>query len=186
MTRIIAGSARGRRLAVPPRGTRPTTDRVREALFSALGAELGSWSGLRVADLFAGSGALGLEALSRGAAHALLVERDRRAVAVLRANVLVVARAGAEVVGRDVRVVLADPPQAPYEVVLADPPYDLPATGLTDVLRSLTAHDWLTEGALVVLERGRDGEPEWPEGYRPRWRREYGDTVLHLASYHRA
>ncbi|HEX7189931.1 MAG TPA: RsmD family RNA methyltransferase, partial [Actinomycetes bacterium] len=99
MTRVVAGAARGRRLAVPPgRGTRPTADRTREALFSTLESEIGSLAGRRVVDLYAGSGAVGIEALSRGAAHCLLVESDPRAVRTLRENVALVALAGAQVV----------------------------------------------------------------------------------------
>lgn len=204
MTRIIAGAARGRRLSVPTSGTRPTADRVREALFSAVGAQLVSWAGRRVLDLYAGSGALGLEALSRGAAHALLVEHDRRAVQVLEANVETVGLPGAVVVGRDVRQVLATCPSAAYDVVLADPPYDLPDAGLTAVLTTLADRGWLAPGALVVVERGRrparpgprpgpgvrrGGGPgllpplPWPEGYQPGWTRTYGDTLLHAGTY---
>ena len=107
MPRIVAGAARGRRLAAPPgRGTRPTADRAREALFSALEAQLGSLAGRRVADLYAGSGAVGLEALSRGASAVVLVESDPAAVRSLRANVDAVGLPGAEVVaGRVERVV---------------------------------------------------------------------------------
>jgi 16S rRNA (guanine966-N2)-methyltransferase len=201
MTRIIAGAARGRRLAVPPTGTRPTSDRVREALFSALDSALVSWSGRRVMDLYAGSGALGLEALSRGASHALLVERDRRAVEVIRANIAAAGLAGAEIAGRDVEQVLAQPLSSPpYDLVLADPPYDLAQARVTAVLTALAAGGWLVEGATVVLERAvlrapadvprpargsRPGEVPltWPDGYEPGRTRAYGDTVLHVATY---
>ncbi|MEO6821913.1 MAG: 16S rRNA (guanine(966)-N(2))-methyltransferase RsmD [Candidatus Nanopelagicales bacterium] len=201
MTRIIAGAARGRRLAVPPAGTRPTADRVRESLFSALESALMSWSGRRVIDLYAGSGALGLEALSRGASHALLVERDRSAVEVIRANIVAVGLAGAVVVGRDVDQVLAQPQSPPgYDLVLADPPYDLAPSRVTAVLTALAVGGWLADGATVVLERAarpapaqghrpaRGGRPgpmpvDWPDGYEPARTRAYGDTVLHVATY---
>src|SRR5262245_2498178 len=119
MVRIVAGVAGGRRLAVPPRGTRPTPDRGREAVFSALQARR-NLEGARVLDLYAGSGALGLEALSRGAAHVRFVESDRRAAAVLRRNVEVLGLPGTEVTTADVAVVLRGDPGRPYDVVLAD------------------------------------------------------------------
>ena len=122
MTRIIGGSAGGRRLETP-RGeaTRPTSDRVREALFSAVESWCGTLSGLRVLDLYAGSGALGLEACSRGADHALLVERDRRTAAVITANARTLGLPGARVVAASVGTVLASAPDRPYDLVLADP-----------------------------------------------------------------
>lgn len=124
--RIVAGAARGRRLAVPAAGTRPTSDRVRESVFAALESAYGSLAGLRVLDLYAGSGAFGLEALSRGAAALTLIERDRRAAAVLRRNVEAVGLPGAAVIVRDVTAVLRTRPAQPYDLVLADPPYDTP------------------------------------------------------------
>src|SRR6476469_10915414 len=122
VTRIIAGRAGGRRIAVPPAGTRPTSDRVREALFSALTADPGL-DGAAVLDLCAGSGALGLEALSRGAAHALFVESDRRAAAVLRRNVAGLGLPGCVVRAAPAAAVLAAPADRSYDVVLVDPPY---------------------------------------------------------------
>ena len=124
MVRIVAGVAGGRRLVVPPRGTRPTSDRVREAVFSAVQARR-DLEGTRVLDLYAGSGALGLEALSRGAAQVRFVEFDRRAGAVLRRNIEALGLPGAEVTIADVAVVVRGDPGQPYDVVLADPPYAL-------------------------------------------------------------
>jgi 16S rRNA (guanine966-N2)-methyltransferase len=184
MTRIIAGAARGRRLAVPGSGTRPTSDRVREALFSSLESEwiargIG-WSQVAVLDLFAGSGALGLEALSRGATRAHLVERARPAARTLAANVVAVGMPGAEVVARDVAQLAALPaPEPPARLVFADPPYDWPAADLAAVLDRLHAAGWIADDAVVVVERPtRDAAcplpATWPE---PR-RRPYGDTVL--------
>lgn len=191
MTRIIAGSARGRRLAVPPAGTRPTSDRVREALLSALEHELGTLGGARVADLYAGSGAVGLEALSRGAAHALLVEKDRKAVAVLRQNASALGLDGAVVLPDDVaRLVASAPPgsaRAPYDLVFADPPYDVPDADVEAVLAGLAAHGWLADGGLVVVERARPRRSEgfaWPEGYEPLKDRQYGETVLRTALWY--
>src|SRR4051812_26806788 len=125
MTRIIAGAHGGRRLSAPPgTGTRPTSDRVREALFSAL-ESMTDLSGARFADLFAGSGAVGLEALSRGADHTFLVESDGRAARAIRDNIatLRVGPAARLVTGK-VTTVLAGPPEGgPFDVVFADPPY---------------------------------------------------------------
>lgn len=185
MTRIIAGTAKGRRLAVPATGTRPTSDRVREALFSALDSALGAWAGVRVLDLYAGSGALGLEAASRGAAHVTLVERDRRALVTLRANVASVALPGAVVRAGDVGRVVASPAPVPYDLVLADPPYDLDATRVEQVLRDLADGGWLCPGARVVVERDRRHGVDWPAGYRPEPERRYGDTVLAPALWYR-
>lgn len=183
MTRIIAGSARGRRLAVPRSGTRPTSDRVRESLFAALGSRLGAWAGRRVLDLYAGSGALGLEAASRGAAHVLLVEKDRRAAAVARDNVAAVGIPGVAVVVADVaRLATAAPvaaATAPYDVVLADPPYDVPADAVAAVLAGLIHHGWIAVDGLVVVERpARDRSSPWPEGLRADGERRYGETSL--------
>ncbi|HSK25412.1 MAG TPA: 16S rRNA (guanine(966)-N(2))-methyltransferase RsmD [Jiangellales bacterium] len=178
--RIIAGSARGRRLSAPPgRDTRPTSDRVREALFSAVESRHGSLSGARVLDLYAGSGALGLEALSRGAAHVLLVESDARALRTLRANVAAVARPGARPLHADVGRVLAAGPDRPYDLVLADPPYELGSADVGGVLESLRDHGWLAPSALVVVERPTRGDgTAWPEGYEPAGDRRYGETTL--------
>lgn len=182
MTRIVAGSAGGRRLRVPPRGTRPTSERVREALFNALeaGHEL---AGSRVLDLYAGSGALGLEALSRGASDALFVEADRKAAEILRANVDVLGLGGRVRQGK-VEVIVAESAPMPFDVVLADPPYSVSAAELNQVFGSLVAGEWISSGTLLVVERAvRDGDLVWPEGYRPLRSKKYGDTALHWAEY---
>ncbi|MFE3541408.1 16S rRNA (guanine(966)-N(2))-methyltransferase RsmD [Nocardia sp. NPDC059177] len=183
MTRIVAGTAGGRRLKVPPAGTRPTSDRVREALFSAIDARL-DLDGARVLDLYAGSGALGLEALSRGAAHALLVESDRKAAAVLRANIAELGLPGAELRLAPVATVLAHPAPADYDVVLADPPYDVSTADVTTDLAALAANGWLAPEALVIVERSiRSPEIVWPAGYAPLKTRKYGETRIELAEY---
>ena len=187
--RIVAGAARGRRLAAPAAGTRPTSDRVREALFSAIESRLGALGGLRVVDLYAGSGAVGLEALSRGAAHVLLVERDRKALQVVHANVDAVGLAHAVVVAGDVGALtsLAPPPSAvpPYDVAFLDPPYDVDDGVVEQVLAGLAAHGWLTAGSLVVVERARRGSGfTWPEGYQPLRDRDYGDTRVRSALWY--
>ncbi|MFN8158280.1 MAG: 16S rRNA (guanine(966)-N(2))-methyltransferase RsmD [Candidatus Nanopelagicales bacterium] len=189
MTRIIAGAARGRRLKVPEGATRPTADRVREALFSAIESRLGSLAGAHIADLYAGSGAVGLEALSRGAAHALLVERDRRALEVLKANAASLGLRGAVPVGQDVtRLVAAAPSSAahaPYDLVYVDPPYDHADTEVEVVLAGLADHGWLAEGALVLVERSRRGAGFlWPDGYEVDRDRSYGDTLVRSALWY--
>jgi 16S rRNA (guanine966-N2)-methyltransferase len=179
MTRIIGGEAGGRRLQTP-RGdaTRPTSDRVREALFSALEAELGSLRGLRFLDLYAGSGAIGLEAASRGAAAVTAVESDRRTARLVEANARAVGLA-LEVRAQPVASVLAAGPAAPYDVVFADPPYPMPAAEVVDALALLVSERWLSPGAAVVVERSaRSVEPTWPDGLVLRRMKKYGETVL--------
>jgi len=170
VTRIIAGSHRGRRLQVPPgSGTRPTSDRAREGLFSSL-LSLVDLEDATVLDLYAGSGALGLEALSRGAATATLVEDDPIAVQVLRRNV--------EDTGLPATVVEADVsrflqrPVTPYDVVLADPPYQT-ELDLHAVL------PWLDDDGVLVVERATRGpDPEVPEGLVTERSRRYGAATL--------
>lgn len=180
MTRVIAGAAGGRRLAVPGGvSTRPTSDRAREGLFATVLSELGSLDGKRVLDLFAGSGAVGLEALSRGAGHVLLVESDDRAVAVIKANIATVGLAGAQVRGAKVERLLARPPDiAPYDLAFADPPYALAGAAVTRILESL-ARGWLATGALVVVERAtRSGEVGWPDDFIAGKSRRYGEATF--------
>lgn len=184
MTRVIAGAAGGRRLAVPPGdGTRPTSDRAREGLFSSWDSQLGGasgWRGLRVLDLYAGSGAVGLEALSRGAAHVLLVEAEHRAVRVIKENVRAVGLPGAEVrAGKAVQAVAGDPPDAPYDLVFLDPPYAVPDDDLQEILLTLRARGWLAEDALATVERStRGGDFRWPEGFEGLRSRRYGEGTL--------
>jgi 16S rRNA (guanine966-N2)-methyltransferase len=191
VSRVIAGTAGGRRLAVPAgRDTRPTSDRAREGLFSTVLALAGSLDGRRVADLFAGSGAVGLEALSRGAAHALLVESHPRAVKVIRENVATLGLPGAVLVADRVeRVVRRGPGRAvsgtaptepaPYDVIFADPPYALGGAAVTALLDGLRDHGWLAADALVVVERPSRGEAlDWPPGYAAERDRRYGEAVF--------
>lgn len=179
MTRIVAGTAGGRRLNVPP-SARPTTDRVREALFNMLAARV-DFDGMRVLDLYAGSGALGLEALSRGAASVLLVDSDRRAVEVIARNIAVVGLPGATVRRGAVLTVLAGGTSAPMDLVLADPPYSLGAGHIREMLDALIAHHWVAPGSAVVIERPTsDAELDWAAGWS-RWpSRRYGDTRLEV------
>jgi len=181
VTRIVAGTLGGRRIAAPPgAGTRPTSDRVREALFSAVQAEA-DLAGARFVDLYAGSGAVGLEALSRGAAHVLLVESDPRAARVIRENVATLGAAPAArlVTGRAATVLAAGPDGDPYDVVFADPPYAVPDAEITAMLAALVDGGWLAPDALVVVERStRTGPVGWVEGITGGRSRRYGETTL--------
>ena len=150
--RIIAGRWRGRAIAAPPGdATRPTADRTREALFSMLASRLGSFDGLRVADLFAGTGALGLEALSRGAAHCTFVEQDRQALDVLRANI---AKLGAPGEVRAQAVASLGPSTQPFDLLLFDPPYGSGGAGA--LVERLTRLGWAAPGAWASIETSRD------------------------------
>ena len=189
MSRVIAGIAGGRRLAVPPgTTTRPTSDRAREGLFASLLSELGRFDGARVLDLYAGSGAIGLEALSRGAGRVLLVESDARAAAVIKANIKAVDLPGATVAVDRVERLLARPPtgtheQGRFDLVLADPPYALSDDAVTRVLTLLQA-GWLADDALVVIERAtRSGPLEWPPGFLPSKSRRYGEATFWYGWY---
>jgi 16S rRNA (guanine966-N2)-methyltransferase len=182
VTRIVAGAAKGRVLQVP-RGsaTRPTSDRVREALFSRLEHE-GAVDEARVLDLFAGSGALGLEAASRGARHVLLVDSAPAAAAVCRRNTATLGLPGVEVRPGTVASLLAGSPDEPYDLVLLDPPYDLTEDALALTLERLDAGGWLADRAVVVVERSsRSPEPRWPDGLTRFDDRRYGETRLWLA-----
>ncbi|MEV0293016.1 16S rRNA (guanine(966)-N(2))-methyltransferase RsmD [Nocardia sp. NPDC050710] len=183
MTRIVAGTAGGRRLRVPPAGTRPTSDRVREALFSALDARM-DFDGARVLDLYAGSGALGLEALSRGAARALLIESDRKAAAIVRGNIADLGLPGAELRVGAVSAVLEQAGAGEFDLVFSDPPYDVETGAVTADLRALAERGWLTPDAVVVVERSiRSPEIDWPAGYIPAKARKYGETRIELAEF---
>jgi 16S rRNA (guanine966-N2)-methyltransferase len=183
MTRIIGGFAGSIRLSVPPVGTRPTSDRVREAIFSALDAR-DALDGARVLDLYAGSGALGLEAASRGAAHVTLVDRAAAAHRVTQSNAAAVRKA-APSGGAPEIVVSSQPVQsflggtaARWDVVFLDPPYELGGLELTHNLEALVTR--LAPDAVVVLERSsRDHAPEWPDGLELERRKDYGDTALY-------
>ena len=184
MTRVIAGTHGGRTLRTPPgSGTRPTSDRVREALFSALDAR-GAVAGAHVLDLYAGSGALALEAMSRGARSAVLVESDRRAAATIGENVRALGLPEVRVRASTVAAALAaDPaPGEAADLAFLDPPYDLPEDALAEVLARLDA-GWLAADGLVVVERSsRSPEPAWPAGWeRVGKPRRYGETTVWLA-----
>jgi 16S rRNA (guanine966-N2)-methyltransferase len=207
VARVIAGQARGRRLAVPQgRDTRPTSDRAREGLFATIASIVGSLAGARVLDLYAGSGAVGLEALSRGAAHVLLVESGARAARVIRENIEAIGLPGAAVITGRVERVLARGPQIQdhgtgppvtdagrYDIVFADPPYALADEEVSLMLtllaggdeppapprEGLAARGWLAPGALVIVERAtRSGPLRWPDGFVPDRARRYGEATF--------
>jgi 16S rRNA (guanine966-N2)-methyltransferase len=204
VARVIAGEAGGRRLAVPGgRDTRPTSDRAREGLFATIASMLGSLDGARVLDLYAGSGAVGLEALSRGAEHVLLVEHGARAARVIRENIEAIGLPGAVLAADRVERVLARGPapagaqDAPagaqddtagaqddtvggrYDVVFADPPYALADAAVSQVLSLLAGQGWLAPGALVIVERAtRSGPVNWPDGFVPDRARRYGEATF--------
>ena len=152
----------GRRIAVPRTGTRPTTDRVRESLFNVLASRI-DFAGASVLDLYAGSGALGLEALSRGATSAVFVESDQRAAAVIAKNIASLGASGATVRRTAVATVLAAGTQRPVDLVLADPPYGVPTAEIEDMLGALVTGGWANAETVVVVERGTSGpELAWP------------------------
>jgi 16S rRNA (guanine966-N2)-methyltransferase len=181
VTRLIAGVAGGRRLATTSgRTTRPTSDRTREGLFATVEAVRGGLHGAAVLDLYAGSGAVGLEALSRGAADVLLVEADSRAAQVIRQNIAVVGLPGARLItDRVERLLRRGPEGPPRDFVFADPPYAVSDDELGQVLMALLNQAWLAPGALVALERStRSDPPTWPVGYEFDRSRRYGEATL--------
>ena len=182
MARVIAGEAGGRRLAVPDgRETRPTSDRAREGLFATVASIVGPLTGTRVLDLYAGSGAVGLEALSRGASRVLLVESGARASAVIRQNIETLGLPGATLIADRVERVLAhSPPEDErYDVVFADPPYAMADAEISRVLSLLTGEGWLARDALVIVERAtRSGPVRWPDGFVPDRARKYGEATF--------
>lgn len=181
MTRIVAGSVGGRTLAVPPQGTRPTSERVREALFSRL-EHLDAVDSARVLDCYAGSGALGLEAASRGAARVVLVEWGRVAAGICAKNVAALGlRDRVQVVRERVERYVERPAPEPWDLVLLDPPYDVPDAALAEVLAALVPA--LTAESVVVVERStRSAPPPWPDGMHGFDTRTYGETAVHFGA----
>ena len=175
--RIIAGEWRGRKLIAPAgRETRPTADRTRETLFSMLASRLGGFEGLRVADLYAGSGALGLEALSRGADHATFVENDRAALKAIDVNVMALG-AAARISIRAMSAA-ALPAGQPFDLIFADPPYQ-PGSG-TAVAEAVAKAGWLAPGGWMAIETHRGDDVTPPEGWQIDVRRDVGRARLTL------
>jgi 16S rRNA (guanine966-N2)-methyltransferase len=183
MTRVISGVAGGRRLKVPKAGVRPTGDRAREALFNSLGT-LVDLRGAAVLDLYAGSGALGLEALSRGAASVVFVESGGGVLPVLKENLAAVGLPGGRVVAGSVPTVVGGRPPAAFDLVLADPPYATPVEEVYGVLRALVDGDWLGQDAVVVVERSsRERTWEWPTPLVGLRERRYGEALLRYGRF---
>ena len=182
MARVIAGEAGGSRLAIPDgRETRPTRDRAREGLFGTVASIVGPLTGTRVLDLYAGSGAVGLEALSRGASRVLLVESGARASAVIRQNIETLGLPGATLIADRVERVLAHEPPGDerYDVAFADPPYAMADTEISRVLSLLADEGWLARDALVIVERAtRSGPVRWTDGFVPDRARKYGEATF--------
>jgi len=181
--RVVGGRLRGRALAAPEsRAIRPTSERLRESIFDILEHRYpGRIEGRRIVDLFAGSGALAIEALSRGATRALLVERDRAALDAIDQNLDHLALGDrARVQRADVAAVVAGPPprEAPFHLVIADPPYDTEDAAITGLLAALTAPGWLAPDAMIVVERPAHAEIGVPDGLRACWERTFGDTLV--------
>lgn len=186
MTRIISGEARGRTIKVPEQGTRPTSDRAREGLFSSLQVRFG-FVGAKVLDLFAGSGALGLEAASRGADEVVLVENNPKAVQIIRHNMQVVGHPNVTVAEMKASTYVASAPKEYFDMVLADPPYDLPDSDIAEMLVALIPT--LVDGAAVVVERHRDSpETAWPACFVPTTqklkKRTFGIARMDMAVFH--
>lgn len=178
MTRIISGSARGRTLKVPASGTRPTSDRVRESIFNSLQHRLGNWYELRVLDLYAGSGAFGLEALSRGAAAATAVEKVASAAAVIKANATTIGLP-LTVVTSSVESFVTRGTASTFDVVFIDPPYELASSAIEDLLGGLIEHGFLSEDSVIVIERSARSEPiSLPEPLTEADMRTHGETIV--------
>lgn len=184
--RIIAGLAKGRVLSSVAGATRPTSDRAREGLFSSLLSEFGDFFGLNFLDLFAGSGAIGLEALSRGATFVHAVEKDESAMRTIRVNEELVAKSGAlgnfHAYAMPVHKFLEGLPPQRYDIVYIDPPYDFSDTELHKCLQLLCEGEFLKPGAVVAIERGnRSEDVEWPTILEPMRQRKYGQAVINYA-----
>ena len=182
MTRIISGKFGGRRIDVPKANTRPTSDRVREALFASLNSRLGSFAELHVLDLYAGSGALGIESLSRGAAGAEFVDAASAAVRVIKKN-LAELGIDAKVHQRKASAYCAQGGQR-FDLVFLDPPYDVKNAEIIEVLALLAGNDRLNEEALIVVERAKGAGFDWPAQYEQVDQREYGQTALWYGHFH--
>ena len=183
MTRIVAGTVGGRRIEVPRSGTRPTSERVREALFARLD-HYGVLDGARVLDLCAGSGALGLEAASRGAGEVALVDSSRSASQTCQRNIRSLGLSGVSAVTAKAATFLAGPAGTPADLVLIDPPYELSEEELAAILIPLVRSEdpWLAPRTVVVVERStRSPEPTWPAGLERFADKRYGETTLWFA-----
>lgn len=186
MTRIIAGQWKGRTLKVPPSVTRPTSSRVREAIFSSITHQLETFDEIRVLDLYAGSGALGLEAISRGAEFATFVDSDRNACDCVKGNAQQLGARNLSVVQNSVAKFLApetDANSMRSDLVFIDPPYALSDTEIANIIDLLDKHGWLNDEALVVVERSSKSTVKWPSSFEALQNKTYGDTSIWYGLY---
>lgn len=181
--RIIAGQAGGRRIRVPATGTRPSSDRLREAMFASIESRLvaqgRSWSDIAVCDLWAGSGALALEAWSRGTRRAVAVDKSKAAIDTIARNICELGALGVRAERADVSILLAAAPRDdPFDLVFADPPYDTDDDSIRRDLAAALRMGWWREGALIVIERRAGSENPFPDGIESLAERNYGDSML--------
>ncbi len=186
--RIIAGVAKGRSLSSVAGATRPTSDRAREAIFSTLTSEFGDFLGLQILDLFAGSGAMGLEALSRGASLVHCVEKDDAAAKTISTNASLVQKAqpvGAfHLFHMSVQKFVEGTPQNQYHFIYIDPPYDFSDSEISTILEKLHANNFFKDGAVIAIERAsKTKQPVWPQGYEPSRTKVYGQASIYYANY---
>jgi 16S rRNA (guanine966-N2)-methyltransferase len=184
MTRIIGGDFRGRSIKVPDAETRPTSSRVREAIFSSVEHAVSGLDDLRVLDLFSGSGAFGIESISRGANEAVLIEKDLRAADTLHTNVANFGIKNARVVIADAFSEVAQKSgRGTFDVVFIDPPYVFEDQDVNLLISNLVANDWLNDYALIVVERGSRSQVQWPESVEELRKKVYGDTSIWYGQY---
>lgn len=183
MTRVISGIHRGRELKVPKSVTRPTSSKVREAIFSAVDHALSGLTDLRVLDLYAGSGAYAIEALSRGAVEAVAIEKDARAAQVIKSNAENLKIANLRVITMDAITALhGESKFGKFDLVFIDPPYATKDETIYDLLRQLS-NGWLNDGALIVIERAKGSRVEPPEKIAEFSKKVYGDTSVWYGQY---
>jgi 16S rRNA (guanine966-N2)-methyltransferase len=186
--RIIAGVAKGRTLAAVADATRPTSDRAREGLFSSLASEFGSFEGLHVLDLFGGSGAIGLESLSRGATLVHVVEKDEAAQRTIDTNFELIKKSNPsgkfQLFGMSAERFLKDGPKVKYHLVYIDPPYDFSNQAVEDILSALHDYEFLSSDAFIAVERTARGDQFiWPDAFSPARERNYGQATIYYANY---
>jgi 16S rRNA (guanine966-N2)-methyltransferase len=186
--RIIAGVAKGRTLGIVAGATRPTSDRAREGLFSSLASEFGSFEGLRVLDLFGGSGAIALESLSRGATVVHVVEKDDAAMHTIETNYEIVKKSNPagkfQLFGISAEKFLDTPPKEKYHLVYIDPPYDFSNQGVEDILSKLHDNEFLNSDAFVAVERTKRGDQFiWPDAFTPARERKYGQATIYYGHF---
>ena len=177
MTRIIAGDWKGRALQVPPSNTRPTSSRVREAIFSSIAHQLDSFDGINVLDVYAGSGALGFESLSRGGTRATFIDSDAKACACIEHNAKQLGTT-VSILQRDAMATVANTADVAYDLVFIDPPYAVTDDEVATLVANLASNGWLSKDALIVVERSRNSNFQWPHSVTALSNKSYGDTSI--------